>query len=129
MKKPLKKFIHPYFPVAAHFLDALYKALFIQVQKPSAARIRLYFFPVRKILGGCFLFFDDEIQRVLGSLDEAKLFDIMTLRPTILDVEEASLLLAGDSDVFGAGPPLKPVAGEIVAILTADEEEEPPSAR
>jgi len=35
--------------------------------------------------------------------------------------------LAGDTDVFGAGQPLKPVAGEVVAILTADEEEEPPA--
>jgi hypothetical protein len=31
---------------------------------------------------------------------------------------------AGDSDIFGSGQPLKPVAGEIVAVLTADEEEE-----
>jgi hypothetical protein len=35
--------------------------------------------------------------------------------------------LAGDTDVFGAGRPLKPVAGDIVAILTADEEEQPPA--
>jgi len=68
----------------------------------------------------------DDIQRILGTLDEAKLLDIMALRPTIFDVEEASLWLAADSDVFGAGRPLKPVAGEIVAILTADEEEEEP---
>lgn len=66
----------------------------------------------------------DDIRRVFGALDEAKLLDILALRPTISDVEEASLWLAGDSDVFG-GQPLKPVAGEIVAILTADEEEEP----
>jgi len=66
----------------------------------------------------------DDILRILGSLDETKLLDIVTLRPTILDVEEASLWLAGDSDVFGAGKPLKPVAGEIVAVLTANEEEE-----
>jgi hypothetical protein len=67
----------------------------------------------------------DDIRRVLGTLDEAKLLDIVALRPTILDVEEASAWLAGDTDIFGAGQPLKPVAGEIVAILTADEEEEP----
>lgn len=67
----------------------------------------------------------DDIRRILGTLDEAKLLDIVALRPSILDVEEASLWLAGDTDIFGAGLPLKPVAGEIVAILTADEEEEP----
>jgi len=66
----------------------------------------------------------DDIRRILGTLDEVKLLDIVALRPSILDVEEASLWLAGDSDIFGAGQPLKPVAGEIVAVLTADEEEE-----
>jgi len=71
----------------------------------------------------------DDIHRIPGTLDEAKLLDIMALRPTILDVEEASVWLAGDADVFGAGQPLKPVAGDIVAILTADEEEEEPPAR
>ncbi|MGA8654000.1 MAG: hypothetical protein WB677_25875 [Xanthobacteraceae bacterium] len=68
----------------------------------------------------------DDIRRVLGTLDEAKLLDIVALRPTILDVEEASVWLAGDTDIFGAGQPLKPVAGEIVAILTVGEEEEEP---
>jgi len=68
----------------------------------------------------------DDIRRVLGTLDEAKLLDIVGLRPTILDVEEASVWLAGDTDIFGAGQPLKPVAGEIVAILTVGEEEEEP---
>ena len=67
----------------------------------------------------------DEIQRILGALDEAKLPDIVALRPTVVDVEEASLWLAGDPDVFGAGRPLQTTAGEIVAILTADDEEEP----
>ncbi len=70
----------------------------------------------------------DDIRRILGTLDEAKLLEIVALRPAIVDVEEASVWLAGDPDVFGAGQPLKPVAGEIVAILTADEEEEPRSA-
>lgn len=71
----------------------------------------------------------DDIRRILGALDETKLLEIVGLRPTILDVEEASLWLAGDSDVFGSGQPLHTAAGEIVAILTADEEEEPRSAR
>ena len=68
----------------------------------------------------------DDIQRILGILDETRLLDIMALRPTILDIEEASVWLAGDTDVFGAGQPLRPVASDVVAILTADEEEEPP---
>jgi hypothetical protein len=51
---------------------------------------------------------------------------IMELRPTILDIEEASMWLAGDRDVFGPGLPLQGTASQIVAILTADEEEDEP---
>jgi len=71
----------------------------------------------------------EDIRRVFGSIDEAKVLAILALRPTMRDVEEASLWLAGDSDVFGAGQPVQALAGEIVGILTADEEEESRSAR
>ena len=64
----------------------------------------------------------DDVRRILGALDETKLLEIAALRPTIRDVEEASLWLGGNSDVF-VGQPLKAIPGEIVAILTADEEE------
>jgi len=72
----------------------------------------------------------DDVRRILGlgELDNDKLLDIMGLRPSMVDVEQASLWLAGDPDVFGAGEPLPRVAGEIVSILTADEEE-PPQTR
>ena len=53
---------------------------------------------------------------------------IMSLQPTIADIEEASMWLEGDADVFGAGEPVKGVAAEIVTILTENEEEEPPRA-
>jgi hypothetical protein len=67
----------------------------------------------------------DDVKRILGSLDDEKLVDIIALQPTIRDVEEAALWLAGDADVYGAGEPLKSTAGRIVEILTADEDEEP----
>ena len=70
----------------------------------------------------------EDIRRILGFLDGEKLVDVMTLQPTIKDIEEASLWMAGDADVFGAGKPLKSVAGRIVEILTADDNEEPPQA-
>ena len=69
----------------------------------------------------------DDIKRILGALDDDKVVAIMALQPSITDLEEASLWLAGDTDVFGAGKPLKPIAGQIVDILTADEDEEPRS--
>jgi hypothetical protein len=68
----------------------------------------------------------DDVARILGNLDAAKMLPIMALRPTIADVEEAFMWLGGDRDVFGPGPPLKGIASQIVTILTADEEEEPP---
>ncbi len=66
----------------------------------------------------------NDIRRIIANLDDEKLLDIIALKPTVPDVEEASLWLAGDLDVFGAGKPLSSIAGEIVAILTADEQEE-----
>ena len=68
----------------------------------------------------------DDVARIFGNLDPTKMLPIMALRPTILDIEEASMWLAGDRDVFGPGMPLQGIASQIVAILTADEEEEPP---
>jgi hypothetical protein len=65
----------------------------------------------------------DDVARILGDLDPSKMLSIMALRPTILDVEDASMWLAGDRDVFGPGLPLQGVPSQIVAILTADEEE------
>jgi uncharacterized protein (DUF1810 family) len=70
-----------------------------------------------------------DVKDVLGNMDDSKLVAIMALRPTIADLEEASMWLSGDADVFGAGRPVKGVAGEIVAILTADEEEDPSRPR
>jgi len=66
----------------------------------------------------------EDVKRVFGELDEAKLLDILALRPTVRDLENASVSLSGDRDVFGAGEPVPSVAGDIVAILTADEDEE-----
>ena len=58
----------------------------------------------------------DDIRRIIAKLDDEKLLDITALQPTIRDVEEASLWLAGDSDVFGAGKPLSSIAGEIGSL-------------
>jgi hypothetical protein len=68
----------------------------------------------------------EEVARILGHLDATAMVPIMELRPTRADIEEASLWLGGDRDVFEPAPPLKGVASRIVTILTANEEEEPP---
>jgi hypothetical protein len=78
--------------------------------------------------GGTALATQGDIKGVLGDIDPAELLAIMSLRPTIADLEQASVWLEGDPDVFGAGEPVQGVASEIIAILTESEEEEPPRA-
>jgi hypothetical protein len=65
----------------------------------------------------------DDIKAILGDLDPGKMLAIVELRPTLADVETASLWLAGDADVYD-GEPLKGTAAEIVAIVTEGEDEE-----
>ena len=78
--------------------------------------------------GGTALASHADVTGILGSLDPAQVLAIMSLRPTIADIEEASLWLEGDTDVFGAGEPIKGVAADIVTLLTENEEEEPARA-
>jgi hypothetical protein len=65
----------------------------------------------------------DDIRRILGELDAETILQVMALQPTIHDLEDAFVFLTGDADIFGPGNPLPSPAGEIVAILTADEQE------
>ncbi|MGD0634534.1 MAG: hypothetical protein ABSA13_09705 [Beijerinckiaceae bacterium] len=70
-----------------------------------------------------------DVKGALGDMDDATMTAILALRPAIADIEEASMWLSGDMDVFGPGRPLKDVPGQIVALLTPDEEENAPRAR
>ena len=69
-----------------------------------------------------------DITGILGDIDSDRLLAIVSLRPTITEVEEASMWLSGDADVFGANEPVKGNASHIITILTAEEEEEPPAS-
>ena len=65
------------------------------------------------------------ITSILGNLDADMLLAILSLHPTVAEVEEASIWLSGDADVFDADEPVKGNASHIMTILTAEEEEEP----
>ena len=67
---------------------------------------------------------NSDITGILGPIDTDKLFEILSLHPTIAEVEEAAMWLSGGSDVFGVNPPVKGNASHIVTILTAEQEEE-----
>lgn len=75
--------------------------------------------------GGTAVATDADVTSILGNIDSDKLLEILSLRPTIAEVEEASMWLSGDADVFGANEPVKGNASHIITILTAEEEEEP----
>jgi hypothetical protein len=65
-----------------------------------------------------------DVTGILGSIDSDKLLQILSLHPTVAEVEEAAMWLSGDSDVFGANPAIKGNVSDIVTILTVEEEEE-----
>jgi hypothetical protein len=75
--------------------------------------------------GGNTVATDADITSILGNLDADKLLAILSLHPTVAEVEEASIWLSGDADVFDADEPVKGNASHIITILTAEEEEEP----
>ncbi len=69
----------------------------------------------------------DDLQRILGDLSEPKLIEILELKPSVEDLEEATMCLAGDHDVLAkSGHHVSATAGRIVEILAEGEEEEGP---
>jgi len=71
----------------------------------------------------------DDLRRILGDIDDGQTLEILALRPTLVEVEEAAVLMAGDRDVLAkSGHPVVGCAAEIFDILSADEEEERPPA-
>lgn len=65
-----------------------------------------------------------DITSIMGPIDSDRLLQILSLHPTVSEVEQAAIWLSGDTDVFGANPPTKGNVSSIVTILTAEEEEE-----
>jgi hypothetical protein len=63
----------------------------------------------------------DDVVRILGDLDSMSLLDIITMRPAIQDLEQASSWLSGDWGAFSPVRPLRPIAGQIVNLLTVDQ--------
>jgi hypothetical protein len=66
----------------------------------------------------------DDLQRVLGELDDPKLIDILALDPSLGDLEEAVVVATGDHDLLAKrGHGVSPTAVRIAEILSADEDE------
>ena len=66
-----------------------------------------------------------ELRKLLGSIDDLKAAAILSLHPTIEEIEEAAAWIEGCGDTLGNGPwPLDGKAAEIFEILTEDEEDD-----
>lgn len=65
----------------------------------------------------------EDLARLVGELDERKTLDILALKPSLAELEEAAIWAEGDGDVLAKiGHPLAGVVAQIVDILAADEE-------
>lgn len=72
-----------------------------------------------------------DIKRLFGDTSDQVVSEILSLQPTLADLEKAAQWVAGDRDLDQAdGQVLKGVSGEIVTLLAVeDDEQEPPVER
>jgi hypothetical protein len=72
----------------------------------------------------------EHVREILGEVDADVVAEILALRPTVRDLEEAAAALEGDGEVLRkGGVALTKVAADIADILAAEEEEEPRAPR
>ncbi len=69
----------------------------------------------------------DDVTRLFGDIDPDVLSEMLSLQPTIADLEKAAQWIAGDRDLDHAdGQILKGTSGDIVALLETEEDDEAP---
>jgi hypothetical protein len=65
-----------------------------------------------------------DVRKILGDLDDAKIAEILALKPSLADLEDVAICMAGDHDVLAkSGHHVPATAGRIIELL-ADEEPE-----
>jgi hypothetical protein len=66
----------------------------------------------------------EDITRILGELDEARIAAILATGASAAELEEAAAWMAGESDMMGAEleRPLAGVVARVCEILATDEE-------
>jgi hypothetical protein len=66
-----------------------------------------------------------DIRHILGDLDDVKVTEILALKPSLAELEDVAICLAGDHDVLAkSGHHVPATAARIIELLT-DEGEEP----
>ena len=69
----------------------------------------------------------DEIKSIIGDLAEDKIIEIVELQPTSSELEQAMMWAAGCGDALGkGGHQMTGKISQLVDIITADEEDDPP---
>jgi hypothetical protein len=67
----------------------------------------------------------NDIRKIFGNLEDAAIAEILALKPTLADLEDAAICMAGDHDVLAkSGHHVPSIAAQIVELL-ADEDQGP----
>lgn len=65
----------------------------------------------------------EDLRKVLPDLDDARALEVISLSPTIAEVEQAAVWAAGDGDILDrSGHPLHGKVARIFEILIRDQE-------
>ena len=65
-----------------------------------------------------------DVRKVLGELDDATVMDILALKPSLADLEDAAICMAGDQDVLAkSGHHVPATAAQIIELLAEGQEE------
>lgn len=66
-----------------------------------------------------------DIRKILGDLDDAKVAEILELKPSLADLEDTAIRLAGDEDLLARSGHRVPATASRIVELLAEEEAEP----
>jgi hypothetical protein len=64
-----------------------------------------------------------DIRQILGDLDDVRIAEILALRPSLADLEDVAVCMAGDHDVLAKSGHHVPVTAARIIELLADEEQ------
>jgi hypothetical protein len=66
-----------------------------------------------------------DVRRILGELEDTKVAEILSLGPTVADLEDVAVCMAGDHDVLAKSGHHVPVTAARIIELLAEDEAEP----
>lgn len=65
-----------------------------------------------------------DIRKILGDLDDARIAEILALKPSVADLDDVAVCMAGDHDVLAKSGHHVPVTAARIIELLADEEQD-----